>query len=419
MLQSTETIVATPETAPLEPTPITDQSATVDPPQTEETTEAEPKPETKTEETPELTPDQIAQAKKDQDFQELRTHKTTLETELTGMRQKLGEYGGESHLQIMQPLLKVAAEIPRTEQEMETWSGNAWKAAQASLLPAQIDGLQTEAAWAYMNHAKGQRAMYKALYGEGVTPDIIREFVDSYNADPSVMDLLRPDEDADQKAFRLVQAEKDRISQERIQQLEDGNKRQDELFQKQQAQTVMTKAAEVGFAPRAEVKKQFGLEFHKNGDTPEIASFKQKVDARYDKIATLMLMNDPQLNHLWTAAEYLAGQKDDAQRQRANSQYAPQIQERVRAVCTQVAQDLAEDLKLFSPGLSDQARVKDLKDLPANVAGGGTTVAVTSGIDLSDMPDPVRDPRGHSAWVSKKIAEDAKRRSTPGILQVG
>lgn len=420
MLQSTETatIAATPDTAPVEPTqPITDQSATVDPPAVadEVKTEAEqPKPET----TEPPTLEQQAQAKAEQDFKQLREHKATLETELTGMRAKLNEYGGESHLQIMQPLLKLAAEIPRSEMEMDTWSEGMWKAVNSSLLPAQADALRVEAGWSYLRDPQGQQQVCKALYGDGVTPEIIKEFVGHYKADPTVMDLLRPEETDEQKSYRLSQETREQASQQRIQQLEDSAKKAEAAAEKQAAQQVMTRTAEVGFAPRAEIKKQFGLEFHQNGDTPEIASFKQRVDARYEKLTTLTLMNDPQMNQLWSFAEELAKQKDPQQRQRVDG-YMLQIQERTRAVCAEVAKELAEDLKLFSPELSDQARVKGLKDLPANVAGGNPARGASSGFDLSDMPDATTNPRGYEAWVSRKMAENAQQRGTPAILQAG
>jgi hypothetical protein len=153
-------------------------------------------------------------------------------------------------------------------------------------------------------------------------------------------------------------------------------------------------------APRAEVKKQYGLEKSEK-DTPEISSFKERASRRYDQMSTLMLSADAQLNNLASAAEALAGQKDDKQRARAGSQYAPLIEARTRAVCAQVAKDLAEDLRLLSPELSDRAKAENLKDLPAQVLGSSASSAPSSGIDLVGMPDPATNPAlTSSGWQS-------------------
>lgn len=424
-LTSTEATIAAPpvvaqpesnapivESAPATVTPITD------PP-------AEATQETKTEETPaEKTPEQIAQARKDQDFNELRQHRETLVKENTEFRQKLDGYGGEATLNIMQPFLKVAAEMPRTEPELDDWQNKAWTTLKGTLLPAQVSALQTQATAEYTASPAGQREILRQLFGNGgevpaELPKAIAEFAAAYIANPYVIDLIRPDETEDARVIRETTEAREKLRDEEIARLTADNTKRDTEAQKQQSVQVMTRAAEVGFAPRAEIKKQFGLEFHQNGDTPEISAFKKEASDDYDEMVTLRLLNDPQLNQLWTAAEYLANQKDESQRQRAIAQYAPQIQERTRAVCSQVGQRLANRLKLLSPGLSDQARVKDLKNLPANITGGGTTASVSNGFDLSDMPDPTTNPRGHAAWVAKKMAEDASRRNTPAILQAG
>lgn len=421
-LTSVETSTeATPSPAQTEQPPVTDQSTESTDSSLQTSESVELKPDT---DTTEQTPEQIATAKREHDFGELRSHRDTLVSENAALRQQFDTFGGESQLKIMAPLLEKAREIPRSPQEIESWSEGMWGSMRQSMLPTQVEGLRAEAAWSYINDPVGVRQITQALYGaEGQQlpadlPDVIREFVTAYLADPTVVDILRPDETPDQKLQRQQYEARERERDER-------DRTRDEQFQKIETENhkriseqTMSQVLQVGLGGRAEVKKQFGLEFHENGDTPEMAAFNRRLSDRYDRIVTQALMSDAQLSQLCNSAEYLAGQKDESQRKRAMDQYGPEIKQRVTAVCTQIAKDLAEDRKFLDPASSDRAKAANLKDLPAQVLGGnGGQSQGVSGI--GKLPDPIADPVGFQRAVAKLAQERQTAQRTPGILQAG
>src|SRR5947207_4598587 len=119
-----------------------------------------------------------------------------------------------------------------------------------------------------------------------MTPELLREFAEAYKRDPSVVGLFRPEETPEARAVRekyeadnQAQEAKNKEVATQLQRIED---ERNDGFYKQ----TMTQTLQVGLAPRAEVKKQFGLEFQKSDqDTPEIAAFKERASKRYDDIA--------------------------------------------------------------------------------------------------------------------------------------
>jgi len=402
----------------------TTESATDNSLQANESVEAKP------EETTEAkTDDQVTAQAEPDGIAKIRTWGEGLETDLKALQAKLGEFGGESNLQIMAPMLQKAAEIP-LNGDTEKWSGEMWQAVSQSLVPAQVDALRSQAAWDYLIDPASAATIAKDLYGEKMTPELLKEFAVAYERDPTVLELLRPDETPEARAVReryeadnATQEAKNKQVADQLQKIEDDN------HERVYTQT-MTQALQVGLAPRAEVKKQFGLEFQKSDqDTPEIAAFKERTSKRYDQIVTLKLGSDPEMNRLSDAAQSWANQKDEtrngqrvdrsAQRQKAVTDFAPMIEQRTRAICSQVAKELKEDLKFLSPELSDQAKANNLRDLKPNVLGGGASVAGASGVDFTNMPDPISNPRGHAAWVSKMFQAQNAEARTPPILQAG
>lgn len=410
-LASTETattVDATPDPAQVEPTqPVIEAEPLAAEQPTEEPTE---KP-------AEKTPEEIAASKSDEDFAELRGHRKRLETELSEVRTTLEKYGGNEYLDIMSPFLQQAQQLPRTDAEVESWAPQAWTALETSMLPTQIQGLRAEAAWGYLRDPAGIKAVVTSLFGDTVTPQAIQEFAKAYAVDPSIMDVLRPNESESERTSRLANEEREKKLQESQKEVDDRLAKIENEAHQVEFQRTMGKVFEVALAPRADIKKQFGLDYQKNEtDTAQMSSFRQRLSARYDDLVSSKLMHDPELNRLANTAEFLAKEKNEQQRQRAGTQFAPNMQQRVRAVCAQVAKDLAEDLSLFSS--PDQAKAEQLKDLPAQVAGSRSQKSTTSGFDLSDMPDP-SDERKYGAWVTRKMAEDAARRRTPAVLAAG
>ena len=359
------------------------------------------------------------------DFKALRTQKQALEADVTALRGTLEKVGGESQLRIMEPFLQVAMEVPRSEPELDQWSPKAWGALKSTLVPEQVHAMQTEATSEYTQSPQGQLEICRVLFGNGgdippEMPRVLAEMAQAYLADPTIIDILRPDETPESRNIRLAAEAKERAANERIAQLEKVGAETEKLNQQTALQQTMAQVYQVALAPRVEVKKQFGLEFQKTAnDTPEIAGFKERASKRYDQITTLLLGTDPEMVRLSNQAEYLANQKDANMRDRAKAQFTPLLEQQTRKICAQVAKELAEDLKLFSPELSDQAKAAALKGLPAQVLGGGAPTSAKSGFDLTGMPDPINDPRGYANWVGKRMAEANGAERTPAILAAG
>lgn len=423
-LASTETATAetTPATSGETTVTATDQSAADSSLQTNESVEA--KTET-TEDHPDEAGDTVDKVREwGKNWQSSFKAKSTEYDDLNGRYESaqslLTNLGGESQLKIMAPLLEKAREIPRSPQEVESWSEGMWGSMKQSMLPTQVEGLRAEAAWSYINDPVGVRQITQALYGaEGQQlpanlPDVIKEFVAAYVADPTVIDVLRPEESPEQRLQRQQweaslkeRDERDRLRNEQFQKMETES-------HQRIAQQTMSQVLTVGLGGRAEVKKQFGLEFHENGDTPEMAAFNRRLSDRYDRIVTQALMSDSQLSQLCNSAEYLAGQKDDTQRKRAMDQYGPEIKQRVTKLCTDIAKDLAEDRKFLDPAYSDRAKAANLKDLPAQIGGGtGGTVSQPA---LAGMPDPIGNPMGFQKWLEQQYAAQPRG---PAILTAG
>lgn len=396
-LESTET--ATPDPAQVEETEQPDSSLNPTEPVAEQ---VKPKVESKAE----------------LDFAELRGHRDTLEKELSEFRGKVDRLGGESHLQIMAPVLEKAMEIPSTAQERERWSGETWQAMNQSFLPEQVSALKSEAAWSFLQDPASQRVIVSDLYGQDVTPELLQTLIQAYRTDPSI--VYDPNETLEQRAYREQQEAREAQTQAQLRALTEQNEKREAESQAIQTQQVMGDVLKVSLAPITEIKKQFGLEFQKtDGDTPEIASWKERQSARYDRIVRAAIAADSEANRISNQAEYLAKQKDQSQRQRATNDMAPIMEQRIRKICSEVAKDLAADLSLFAPGISDRAKGETLKGLQPQVLGGGGANANASGYDLSDMPDPINNPRGFEVWVQKRIGADAAARNTPGILNAG
>lgn len=419
-LTGTETVVDAP--APVasdEQTDSTDQSAADSSLIANESAEEQAKPE----ETPKddaAKPEAKAEAEPSQGEKHLREWGNGLETDLKALQGKIAEVGGEGHLQIMAPVLAKAQELPGDGPGLEMWSKEMFSALEGSLVPAQVKALRDEAAWSYLLDPGSAKVIAESLYGDGTTPDLLRDLVQAFKVDPTILDVLRPEETVEQREARQASEARERARDEEIKTIKAEGEKRDADALKVETQRTMTGVFQVALAPRAEIKKQYGLEFQASDkDTPEIASFKERQSNRYDRLVVLALQADSEMNRLSNAAEYLAGQKDERQRQRANAQFGPQLEQRTRTICAQVAKDLAADLKLLSPEFSDRTKAQNLKDLPAQVLGSTASTGATSGFDLTDMPDPTRDPRGHAAWVSKMIAADAAQRRTPPILQAG
>jgi len=309
----------------------------------------------------------------------------------------------------MQPLLEKAAEFPGTPQEVEKWAGETLQAINESFIPAQAQALRSEAAWSYLNDPASQRVIAEQLYGQGVTPELISSLVAAYRENSGILD-----ETPEQETFRQ-QREQMEAQLREIQEQQQTRETEVKQFQTQQ---IMGEVIKTSLMPQTEVKKQFGLEFQKNGqDTPEIASWKERQSARYDRMPTAALMRDNELHRLANQAEALAGLTDQ-HRQRVMTQLMPMMEQRIRKVCSEVAQDLAQDLVLFAPELADRAKAQNLNGLPPQIAGTRSGVSPT-GRDLSGMPDPLTDPRGFQVWVAKMAKAEGVAARTPGILQAG
>src|SRR5262249_27368349 len=236
----------------------------------------------------------------------------------------------------------------------------------------------------------------------------IQALVSAYRNDP---DLLM--ESPEQKQWR----EQQEATRNQLKAIEDQNLARETEIQDFQTQQVVGEVFKVSLAPITEEKKRFGLEFQKTDkDTPELASWKERQAARYDRMVRSVLESDHELNRLANQAQHLAGQKDPRQRQRAMDQLAPMMQQRARKVAAEVAKDLASDLVLFSPEAADRAKAANLNGLRPQVLGGAA--ANTGGqADLTGMPDPITNPRQFEVWVAKRTAEIAAAERTPGILQ--
>jgi hypothetical protein len=368
--------------------------------------------------TPEQPQADEKQESRELDFRSLREQKTTLETELQTVRSRLDEFGGETHLGLMQPILERALEVPRTKEEVDQWSQGMDEALSQTLLPAQVDALRSRAAWGYLNDPESQRVIAESLYGEGITPEVLATLAQAYRDIPDLLDRLRPDETWEEREAREKVEARDKERDAQLKAIQERDEKREAEFQAQEVQRTMGEVFQIGLSPRAEVKKQYGLEFQKSDkDTPEIGAFKERASRRYDQMSTLALERDQELNRLAHTAEQWARDKDPRRRSLANTKFAPLMEQRTRQVCASVAKDLAEDLKLFSPELSDRAKAENLKDLPAQVLGSSASSAPSSGIDFSGMPDPATNPRAYEQWVAKLTAEAARTQRTPAILQ--
>lgn len=351
------------------------------------------------------------------DFKGLREQKTTLETELSGLRTKLDAFGGESHLELMQPVISRAMEIPRTSEEASRWGAEMFQDLGQVLMPPQMHALKSQAAWAYINHPESAGVITQSLYGEGVTPTLLESLVAAHRADPTILDVLKPyGETEEQQRAREAGEERERQRDAEIKQLKESEDRRAAEVQAFYTQQTMTAVFQTGLAPRAEVKKQYGLEFQKSDkDTPEISAFKERSDRRYDVMTNFLLGGDAELKRLTSQAEYLAGQPNEQVRQRAATQFAPAIEKRTRIICSQVAKELAQDLTLFSPELSDRAKAEALKDLPPQVLGGSPQ-GNGQGLNLAGMPDAATDLIGFQKWLAKNFPAAPQG---PAILTAG
>lgn len=400
----------TPAASSEEIVPAIDQSATDSSLSTSESVEVKP------DETQPKPEGEAAQAVEPKAVEQLREWGNGLERDLKTAQASLAKYGGEANLNILAPVLQKANELP---QNPEVWANEMWDAVGQSFVPDQVKALKSEAAWSYLQDPVSQRMIVETVF-PGVTPELIQEFAAAYQIDPSIMDILRPEETPQQRTTRLTQETREKEREAQYQTVQEQNERRDAEFEQLQAQQVMGSVFVTGLSPRAEVKKQFGLEYQKSDrDTPEIAAFKERQSSRYDRMVREALMSDRELNQLANSAERWAKEKNPAHRQRASDQFAPEMARRTRALCAQIAKDLAADLKLFSPELSDQIKANNLKDLPAHVLGSSPSGVQSSGYDLSGMPDAEKEPRKFQAWAEGLARQEQARQRTPALMQSG
>ena len=331
-----------------------------------------------------------------------------LETDLNTLRGQIDGYGGESHLSIMKPVLELTQEVPMSQPELEAWGDKAWQTFSQVMSPEQTKQLADAAAWSYLTDPQSAAVISESLYG--VTPEVLRTLTSLYKQDPEgVMAVLRPNETFEQRQMReryeAAEAERNQREAQRDAQFKQiENERQ--AFQSQQVMGEVYK----GLNARAEVKKQFGLEFEKKAnDTPEIAAFKERASARYDRMIQSALSSDSELNRLANQAEYLAKQVHPQMRQRAVDQFAPLIEQRTRKVCAEIAKDLVADWSLLAPGFSDRTKADNLKDLPAQLGSAG---AAQPGHEVQPLYDASGRP---NEKLAQQIRDFMNQQSRPAL----